>query len=88
MKDVPVREPGAPTDPSTDGMSICVCVCVCLCVFREGILGTLSYSGVLQPIRLRMCVCVFIHVSDMLAALHDSTRIMGRGKCDVWHTAL
>ena len=34
---------------------VCVCVCVCLCVgvcvyvFREGILATLSYSGVYSP---------------------------------------
>ena len=28
------------------GFSVCVCVCVCVCVFREGILATLSYSGV------------------------------------------
>ena len=29
------------------------CVCVCVFIFREGILATLSYSGVLQPIRFR-----------------------------------
>ena len=36
---------------------VCVCVCVCVCVrvfiFREGIIATLSYSGVLPPIRFR-----------------------------------
>ena len=38
--------------------SVCVCVCgwvclVCVFIFREGILATLSYSEVLQPIRFR-----------------------------------
>ena len=34
-------------------LCVCVCVCVCVFIFREGILATLSYSGVLQPIRFR-----------------------------------
>ena len=52
--------------------SMC-CMCVCGWVFREGILATLSYSGVLQPIRFRAkklgylkplpgCVCVCLCV--------------------------
>ena len=45
-------------------MYVCVCVCVCVFIFREGILATLSYSGVLQPIRFRAkklgCVCVCV----------------------------
>ena len=28
-------------------------MCVCVLIFREGILATLCYSGVLQPIRFR-----------------------------------
>ncbi len=28
-------------------------LCVCVCLFRESILATLSYSGVLLPIRFR-----------------------------------
>ena len=28
---------------------VCVCVYVCACIFREGILATLSYSGVYSP---------------------------------------
>ena len=35
---------------------VCVCVFVFVFIFREGILATLSYSGVLQPVRV--CVCV------------------------------
>ena len=37
------------------GACVCVSVCVCVCVFivREGILATLSYSGVLQRILFR-----------------------------------
>ena len=37
-------------------------VCVCVFIFHEGILATLSYSGVLQPIRFRaqgVCQCMF-----------------------------
>ncbi len=50
----------------------CVCVCVCLCVliFCEGILATLSYSGVLQPVRVCGCaadeMCTTAHTGDPL----------------------
>ena len=42
---------------------------LCVFIFREGILATLSYSGVLEPIRLRTCVCVCVCVS--LASMHS-----------------
>ena len=41
------------TETEMDRVCVCVYVCVCVFIFREGILATLSYSGVLQPIRFR-----------------------------------
>ena len=52
--------------------AVCVCeracvyvsvrACVCVCVFREGSLATLGYSGVLQPVRCGVSVCVCVCV--------------------------
>ena len=47
------------SEPVYYWMFTCVSVCVCVCIFREGILATLSYSGVSQPIPVCVCVCVW-----------------------------
>ena len=73
---------------------LCVCVYVCVCV-RVGILATLSYSGVLQPIRFRAkklgylkpCVCVCV-LDRSVAILSSPAPVQEWDGCPVHESIL